>query len=56
MYHYIDKGLTFSINNGSRVLMCRIKVSKTQDYLFIEKFSSEYGNVMPEHVTFISLQ
>jgi len=31
-------------------------VSKTQDYIFIEKFSSEDGNVMPEHVTFISLQ
>ena len=35
--------------------MCK-NVSKTQDYIFIEKFSFEDGNIMPEHVAFISLQ
>jgi len=31
-------------------------VFKSKDYIFIEKVSSEDGNVMPKHVTFISLQ
>jgi len=31
-------------------------VFKSQDYVFIEKFSSKDGKVMPKHVTFISLQ
>jgi len=31
-------------------------VFKSQDYILIENFSSEDGNVMPKHVTVISLQ
>jgi len=39
-----------------RCLCVEKYVSKTQDYIFIEKCSAEDGNIMPEHVTFISLQ